>query len=272
MRQFTETRDRFIEATGDIYPLSYNEWMILPTDFKAAALYVNFFEQITLAWEKAKADFVPDSQGVSTVLQYLMENVPIIMKDAKKFTPNYIYRVAYNCMGCLRRIKRDIEEYDNTTDRYVLMNDREVDLFDMLVSNVDIFEDIFTTCRNNKLWSLIDNLDDKLKKHITYLIELKTDCSKLSLNKKKVVNQLRELMLEHDIISHSQLKFGHILDMNNDIESATVVMPDGKSAIYFNEMVTAPDGTTKVVFFGDEHDYVIPLDDAVELQVVELEE
>ena len=75
---FYTTRDFFKEATQFKGPMSYDEWVSCPDDHKAAVLYLQFFEQITLAWYKAKSFYGSDEEGVETVLQYLMKNVPII--------------------------------------------------------------------------------------------------------------------------------------------------------------------------------------------------
>lgn len=106
MNQFIETKNMFENAIGVKYPLTYEGWLAVRDELKAAALYVQFFDEITLAWSKAKSNFTSDEDGVSTVMQYLIKNVPIVMNEPKKYNPKYIYRVAYNCMGCLRRVQR----------------------------------------------------------------------------------------------------------------------------------------------------------------------
>ena len=73
---FYQTRDMFKEFIGVDTPLAYSTWMELDPDKKAAALFVNFFDQITLAWYKAKSFYAVDEDGVSTCLQYLQKNVP----------------------------------------------------------------------------------------------------------------------------------------------------------------------------------------------------
>ena len=119
MNQFMETKVRFEAATRCNYPISYDEWMALPVGLKAAALFVNFYAQVTLAWQKAKAEYTSDEEGIGVVMQYLLKNTDIISNDPKKFSPNYIYRVAYNCMGCLRRVQRDQKLHELCTSQFV---------------------------------------------------------------------------------------------------------------------------------------------------------
>jgi len=132
---FYETRNLFINYLGYSRPLSYDEWKILPSEDKAAALFVQFFEQITYAWYKQDTflRYSTDEDGVSTALQYLQKNVPILEKDPKKFTAAYIYRVSYNCLYCLcHDIKIAKERAEKEMRNIVEGPDGPMDLFDFL--------------------------------------------------------------------------------------------------------------------------------------------
>lgn len=129
--QFYLTRNIFRDSLKIKRPMSYNRWVRIPDDMKAAALYVNFFEQITLAWYKTASVYSSDADGVSTVLQYLQKNVAKILDDSKRYTPAYIYRVAYNCLFCLcRDNNRHRRVYDNETSNIQNGPDGEFNLFD----------------------------------------------------------------------------------------------------------------------------------------------
>ena len=82
--QFRETRKLYINYLQYTKPLSYVEWVALPEDHKAAALFVQYFDQIELAWYKAKSFFTSEEDGVYTVMQYLMKNVDKIIRPAYK--------------------------------------------------------------------------------------------------------------------------------------------------------------------------------------------
>ena len=132
---FYETRNLFINYLGYSRPLSYDDWKVLPSEDKAAALFVQFFDQITYAWYKQDTflRYSTDEDGVSTVLQYLQKNVSILEKDPKKFTAAYIYRVSYNCLYCLcHDIKIAKERAEREMRNVVEGPDGPMDLFDFL--------------------------------------------------------------------------------------------------------------------------------------------
>lgn len=73
--QFKETYNNIATAIGYTKPLSYSEWVQLPDEYKAGALFVQFYEQITLAYLKTKTDAAIEEECVSEVLAYLTKNV-----------------------------------------------------------------------------------------------------------------------------------------------------------------------------------------------------
>lgn len=174
MNAFAETRNLFIDATGYDYskPLSYESWNTkIPEDLKTAVLFVQFYDQITLAWYKTKSFFVVEEDAVSTILQYLMKNVPIIEKDSKRFKPSYIYKVAYNCLYCISHdIKRDIQRWENEVSNLVTCGEDTVDLFDT-VADKDPIEEVL---RKKEFWSIIENTDMKTQKVINHLLNGET--------------------------------------------------------------------------------------------------
>ncbi len=99
--EFYNTYKLYREYIGYTEPYSYRAWMKLPENFKAAALYVQFYNEITLAWYKVKTNWSIEEEGVETINQYLIKNVSKIKGDKKRFKPAYIYKVAYNCLYCL---------------------------------------------------------------------------------------------------------------------------------------------------------------------------
>ena len=167
MNAFNETRNLFIAHTGYTRPLSYQEWILVPDEDKAAVLFVQFFDQITLAWYKTKSFFVVEDDGVSTMLQYLIKNVPIIQDNSKRFTKSYIYQVAYNCLYCISHdIKRDKQRFENEISNIVSAGEDELDLFDTVVDHSSIDSEM----DKQEFWELIENMDLKTKKVINHLL------------------------------------------------------------------------------------------------------
>lgn len=151
---FSETRNLFIIHTGYTKPLTYEQWESTHDDDKAAVLFVQFYEQITLAWYKTKSFFALEEDGVSTVLQYLVKNVPVILKNPKRFSASYIYKVAYNCLYCISHdIKRDIDRYENETSNIVMSGDTELDLFDTVSNKIDFDE----KSMEEEFWAVIED-------------------------------------------------------------------------------------------------------------------
>lgn len=115
---FRQTYTRFKESL-DCYPYdlnNYYEWEQLPADLKAIGLYVQFYDQIHLAYRKNKIQYpyIEEETAVSTVIQYLMKNVDKIIIQKDRYCPAYIYQISFNAIYALGRIKRDIGEYENT--------------------------------------------------------------------------------------------------------------------------------------------------------------
>lgn len=167
--QFRETRNLYINYLQYTKPLSYVEWVSLPDDHKAAALFVQYFDQIELAWYKAKSLFTSEEDGVYTVMQYLMKNVEIIKANPKRFTPAYIYRVAYNCLYCICHdpiVERIRFETTTSNITYTSSGD-ELDLFDTTVS---IHSDIELTYDRNQFWQAVAALGPKGQKVVNHLL------------------------------------------------------------------------------------------------------
>lgn len=166
--QFRETRNLYTEYLQYTKPLSYVEWVALPNDHKAAALFVQFFSEIELAWYRSKSFFTPEEEGVYTVMQYLMKNVEIIKNDPKRFTSKYIYKVAYNCLYCICHdpIKERIR-YESTVSNVVQTSDGDVDLFDTTVS---IRSEVECKIENDELWQTIKELGPEYEKVVNHLL------------------------------------------------------------------------------------------------------
>lgn len=158
---FYATRNMFRNYINYERPLSYDEWMSVDDDKKAAVLYVQFFDQITLAWYKLKTDAAIEEDCVSEVLMYLIKNVPIIQSNPARFNPSYIYKVVYNCIYC-----KSIDPYkgqtaktswfNNTCSQFVQKGDEIVDIFDE-ISNT---EDIDVTAARDHFWAIIEDMGD----------------------------------------------------------------------------------------------------------------
>ena len=122
-KEFYETRRLFIPYVNYTRPLSYDEWLSLCDDKKAAHLYCQFFNEIVCAWYKAKSFYASEQEGVETVLQYIIKNVPKIVEDPNRYSERYMYRISYNSLYCIShdrkidkwRYEHEISNVQNTS-------------------------------------------------------------------------------------------------------------------------------------------------------------
>ena len=277
MNQFVETKRMFESAVGVKYPLSYEGWLAVKDDLKAIALYVQFYDAITLAWAKARSEFTPEEDGVSILMQYLIKNVPIIIGDKKKYNPQYIYRVAYNCMGCLRRVQRDADRYNLTQSNIVGDGDDEFDLFEKIIGEEsDLIEYAEKHRYETEIQCIIDALDEDSKKFIEYLLGGKKLGKRVEAKKDTIMAELGIKFAKYrntycGCKEDDTLRFARVLEIDDNVSSAVVEIPNGVKAVYYGETVVDQDGIVRVVFFGPERDYLIPIKPAMRLKVLNVE-
>jgi hypothetical protein len=169
---FQQTRSMYLNYTNYSKPLSFDEWNSLDIDHKIAVLFVQFYDEISLAWTKANAfDFITGEEGVSTMCQYLQKNVPRIEQDPKRFSSAYIYRVAYNCLYCIchdRKCDKDRWEYE--TSNIIVKDGSEYDLFDTAADRNGTAYDSYQKKQfENEFWSIVRSLGDSAEKVLRYL-------------------------------------------------------------------------------------------------------
>ena len=169
MGAFYETKICFTEAIGYTRPLSWEEWMKIRSDHKAAALFVQFYADIYGAWNKTKSFYTLEEDGVSTMMQYLQKNVSLIENCENKFRPAYIYKVAFNCLYCIcHDIKRDRERWENETSNITSCGEDELDLFDTVVSHDD--NEYIDSIDRTKLWAIVSSMGPEALKVVDHLI------------------------------------------------------------------------------------------------------
>lgn len=166
--EFYKTYLMYREYIGYEKELSYQKWLRLPERFKAAALYVQFYDQITLAWYKCKTDWSIEEEGVETVNQYLMKNVKKIEEDQKRFRPAYIYKVAWNCLYCLciDTTKNKERYYTETPESFSVNYDDDISWFDLIGSKEDFEE----KKKAEDLSTFFDSLDEDLQCYLEYVL------------------------------------------------------------------------------------------------------
>lgn len=273
--EFTKTRNNFREATNCDYPLSYEEWMALPEDKKVAALFVNFFDTITLAWYKAQAEYIEENDGISLLMQYLLKNIPILKENPKKYNEKYIYSVSWNSMASLRRVKGAQDRFNLTTSQYA-SNDTgdEFDLFSTLPDSADITEHDEVQAAVKGIMDIYFRADDATKEVISHIVNGTKIGKRTQKKEAGIIEALKKELLpfKSAIIPDAPKVFAEVLTEDDYIASAVVKMRDGESAVYYGEKrISQATGKTEVVFFGAKTDYVLPIDLASTLEVLDIE-
>lgn len=201
MAAFYETRTTLRNFVEFEEPLTFDAWKVIPDDKKAAALFLHFFEQITLAWDKANAfDFVDGEEGVTTVLQYLQKQVcdiyekghpkkkatrkqlqenpekyavrRVLEETPEKFSEAYIYRVAYNALYCICHDLKSVQDrWDNETSSIVEHDGEELNLFDTISNSRGSSADMSEADQMEKeFWSIIESEGPCAEKVMRYLL------------------------------------------------------------------------------------------------------
>lgn len=168
-REFYETRTIFRNHLNYTEAYTFDSWNALPEDLKAVALYVQYFDQIILAWYKSKSFYAEEEEGVETVLQYLCKNVSKIEENPTRFKPAYIYRVAYNCLYCISHDrKRDKEKWEfEVSDRCFNSEGTEISMFDFIEDNAH--KDLLDHINKDEFWKLIES-DEEACAVVNYIL------------------------------------------------------------------------------------------------------
>lgn len=195
---FYQTRAMFRNYLNYEKPLSYQEWLSVDDDDKAAVLYVQFFEQITLAWYKLKTKAAIEEECVSEVLMYLVKNVPIIKENSSRFKPSYIYRVAYNCIYCKSMDPYNGQTaktswYNNTTSQYVQSGDDIIDIFDTISDNEDMDA---ISCRED-FWNTIEEMGDDALAVVDQLLNGTRLPAGVRAKKAKIIDDLKVKLISY---------------------------------------------------------------------------
>lgn len=197
---FYTTRDLFNNYMHYDSPLSYEQWLAIADDNKAAYLYVRFFDQITLAWYKVKSFYTLEEDAVSTVLQYLLKNVPLIEADKKRFNAGYIYRVAYNCLYCIcHDYQKDRLRYETECSNIVECGEDTLDLFDTVSDGDSTWTELLNSIDGNKFWSIIEEMGEDAEAIVSKLLspDLPLPSHLRSIKKREaIIQELREKLAQ----------------------------------------------------------------------------
>lgn len=203
MKEFYETRKLYRDYTHYEKPLTFDQWSTLDHGYKAAVLFIQFFDEILLAWNKAKSYDGDELEAVETVNQYLVKNVDKIMEEPKRFKAAYIYRVAYNALYCICHDRvSDKDRREREVDPYVDKGDGTyLNITDFIPSSkaqhdLDEVEDDMLA-KSKEFWDLVESVDKDADVIIKYIIGSRKDLTKRASRKKDaVLEKMRELLVQ----------------------------------------------------------------------------
>lgn len=281
MSEFRSTYEFYQAMLPIKFPIDWERWMLIHDDKKAAALYVNFYKEIALAWSKCKNIYTEDEIALFEVIQVLIKNVPIIMESESKFRSAYVYRIAYNAiLGITRRYKVRKAVMDHLVSDMSFTDDNGTlrSIFDILPDpDSDPRDLVGHRDKSAKLWNVIQDLPDDYVEVIEAIISHK-HCETVSpADRRKIILNLREILKDSyadyfgdDEVESKKTIFKDVVKKKS-VVSITVKMPDGNFACYFGENKIV-DGIKYVMFFGADQDYEVLYDRAKWYEVMEVEE
>lgn len=282
--EFIETKKRFEASTPNvIYPITYQEWLTLPHEFKASALFVTFFEQMLLAAKKFSSPNIVQEDVISALMFKLIQVVDTVQKDAKKYTTAYLYTIAKNALIDYNRVISNKNYWENTQSNIQVnsndMDDTEYDIFDSLCtpdSEQDplMLKSIAETGR--KLMILLNSNNDTIIKVIEYLLGQKKTLSKnVKRDLPTILSELREFFSEqasyYKDIRLDCDTFEDVINNKELINSCTVVLEDGTEAVWLGDMDVYKNGAIRYKFISEQSIHTIPKSRAITLKVINVE-
>ena len=168
--QFQATKKMFKEYafSKTSFPITFEEWSALDDDLKGAALYINFYSEIILAWSKFDNSPCDTETIVSDFLMTLVKNVDKIMESPKRYKPGYIYTLAKRSFICMVRQPKYTRVFETEISNEVsTANDDIMDLFDLVPHEDEPYE---VVQHHEALWTIIRGMGPKAEKVANHLI------------------------------------------------------------------------------------------------------
>lgn len=201
--QFRQTRNMLVNAL-QTDKLSYDEWSIRPDNQKAVLLFVNFFEQIELAWYKERGKHTYEEDGVSEALNTCSYLCGLSLKSGKQgnskinqnsYNPRFIFSAMKNAFNSLNYERKSTRsQYRHPNDEITVCGQYtkssegdELDIFEFLSDGDDIVSEI----ESNNFWSIIENMDLNAQEVVDRLINGK----KLCKGQEKIVEELKRKLI-----------------------------------------------------------------------------
>jgi hypothetical protein len=283
--EFNETKKRLEAAIEAVEPRfstdkSFTIWNSLPHNLKAPALYVMYYDQILLWYNKLNTASTPETEIISGLLcKFMLNTVDIITVD--KCNPKYMNIVIKNTLLSLidvsyrRSIFADTQPLPDVYDN----NDYDGCNYGHFPSPYDERHCVENSIISKKVSQILDNFDSfspHAKKVIEYYTGYKKSLSKDTIKHlPEVMREIRDAFAEPGMFINSKPEcntFEDVLLYEDMIEKAIITMKDGREAYYEGEKEIFPNGRTSYILYSGRKRYVIPRAKAKNYSVVKIYE
>lgn len=287
MPQMAETRNRYQASMPEVeFPITYTEWMKLPSDQKAVALYINFYYYI----ESMAAKFIlkmgiSEEDILSTLmLAFIRRTVKSIEESPDKYNAAFIAASVRNVIIDLWRCSKDTENVLIRTDLQADDSDDmdKLSVFDNLEGpgyddECGVLKDRMITMVSQSLKDNYPSFDKDTKTIINHLMRGKKLTPRLKNKARKVFPKLRKLLKNPSYYINISLDcktFEDVIICKDLILSATVIMPDGERATWCGDSIIHKNGYrygyTHHLFYRNETTYSMAFASARDLEVTNI--
>ena len=284
--EFAKTKKLFEEATPDIrYPLTFAEWKNLPDNLKPSALFVTFYKPIIAVALKMDNIRLSEQDKITSIMHRFIKVIKYIENNPNMYKPSII----------CEWVKQAFTEYDRCRSEAKKMG------ISKTISNIQICEkrneeieaDIYETIPCNDDSDLL--ITKALSETRAILLKLSTSQDKdllralsilLSDGKKKVptnfrrkypmiLAKLRKLLAEpasyyYDIHIDCDT-FQDVINNEDIIASATVILSDGTEAVYYGEKDITGNNAIKYKFISKKGVHHVCFTKVLNLKVIDVE-
>ena len=285
--EFERTKRIYEAATPDVrYPLTYEEWLELPDELKPSALYVTFYKPIIATVIKMNMWQVSEPDIISKIMLRFMDLTEYIETNP----------VAYKSTTICQWVKQAIIEENRDGNRtrsklkpemisnIYIEDDVEIDMFDNTPSDTENDPLIKKALDETRelLIQLIASKDADLLRAIMLILTDKQQNGKkkkipVDFRRKypSVLAELRKMFAKqasyyYDIHLDCDT-FQDVINNEDLINSATVLLKDGTEAVYYGEKDIKGNHSIRYTFLTKQGIHYEYFTKAIELKVIDVE-
>ena len=282
--EFAKTKKLFEEATPDIrYPLTYKEWKNLPDDLKPSALFVTFYKPILGVVLKMDNIKLSEPDKITSIMHRFIKVIKYIENNPNMYKSSTIcewvkqaFTEYSRCRGEAKKIgmSKTISNI-NICEK----TNEEIDIYETIPFNDDSDLLITKALAETRaiLLKLSTSQDKDLLKALSIL--LSDGEKKVPTNFRRkypmILAKLRKLLAEpasyyYDIHIDCDT-FQDVINNEDIIASATVILSDGTEAVYYGEKDITGNNAIKYKFISKKGVHHVCFTKVLNLKVIDVE-